>query len=84
MVRMKVRLREEQLQSLKSMAQEQGVSVAQLVRQSIDRWFVLEERGQRALSIVGVYASDVTDLSTNHDTYLAAAYGEFGQVDDGF
>jgi hypothetical protein len=82
MVRMKVRLREEQLQALKGMAQEQGVSVAQLVRQSIDRWLALEERRQALLSIVGIYASGVSDLSTNHDYYLAEAYGTFGKPED--
>lgn len=67
MVRMKVRLTEEQLQSLKTMAHEQGVPVAQLVRQSIDNWLALDKRRQQLLTIVGVGSSNVIKPFTKDD-----------------
>jgi len=80
MVRTQIQLTERQTQRLKALAKERGVSMAELIRQSVDKllesseivdW---EERKRRALSIVGLFRSDVPDLSTNHDEYLAEAY----------
>ncbi|MBI1878607.1 MAG: ribbon-helix-helix domain-containing protein [Chloroflexi bacterium] len=85
MVRTQIQLTEEQSQTLKAIAQEQGVSIAELIRQSIDRFIrsrnqpTLDERRQRALSIVGIASSGVPDLATEHDRYLAEAYGNFGE-----
>jgi hypothetical protein len=85
MIRTQIQLTEEQARALKSMAVERGVSVAELVRQSIDNYIktahhpTLDERRQRALSVIGIVASGETDLATNHDHYLAEAYGDFGE-----
>jgi metal-responsive CopG/Arc/MetJ family transcriptional regulator len=85
MIRTQIQLTEEQSQTLKEMAQERGVSMAELIRQSIDNFIrarnqlTLEEKRRRALSIVGIASSGVTDLGVNHDDYLAEAYGDFGQ-----
>ena len=85
MVRTQIQLAEEQAQILKAMAQEQGVSMAELIRQSIDSFIrsrnqpTLDEKRQRALAIVGQFVSGVPDLSTEHDRYLAEAYGDFGE-----
>ncbi|MBE7556515.1 MAG: CopG family transcriptional regulator [Anaerolineales bacterium] len=84
MIRTQIQLTEEQSQTLKEMAQERGVSMAELIRQSIDNFIrtrnqpTLEEKRRRALSIVGQFASGVPDLSTEHDRYLAEVYGDFG------
>jgi hypothetical protein len=82
MYRTQIQIREDQPKKLKEMAAEYNVSVAELVRQSIDLLIdqkgndlTIEERWQQTFSIKGKYASDVTDLSTNHDKYLAEAYG---------
>ena len=80
MVRTQIQLTERQTRQLKALAKEQGISMAELIRRSVDQllesqetvdW---EERKRRALLIAGLFASDVPDLSTNHDEYLAEAY----------
>jgi hypothetical protein len=84
MYRTQIQIREDQSKKLKEMAAEYNVSVAELVRQSIDlliesnHELTQAEKRKRAESIVGIYKSDVTDLSTNHDHYLAEIYGEVG------
>ena len=85
MIRTQIQLTEEQSRVLKAMALEENVSVAELIRRSIDRYIrsanrpTLDEKRRRALAVVGKFSSDVTDLSTNHDHYLAEAYGDFGE-----
>jgi post-segregation antitoxin (ccd killing protein) len=80
MVRTQIQLTERQAQQLKALAKERGVSMAELIRQSVDRlldsqgtvdW---EERKRRAIAIAGKFRSDVPDLGVNHDEYLAEAY----------
>lgn len=85
MIRTQIQLTEEQSKRLKLLAAEQGVSVAELIRESIDSYLGTglhpsqEELRERARSIVGKYTADRTDVSTNHDRYLAEAYGDFDQ-----
>ncbi len=85
MVRTQIQLTEEQAQTLKVIAQEQGISMAELIRQSVDSFIrarrqpTLDEKRQKALAIVGQFSSGVPDLSTEHDRYLAEAYGDFGE-----
>jgi hypothetical protein len=75
MVRTQVQLTKEQAAELKRLALERGVSVAELVREGVDR--VLresrslsrEERKRRALTI-RAFPSGVTDLSERHDDYF--------------
>lgn len=80
MVRTQIQLTEEQSRILKTMALEQQISVAELIRRSIDNYIQsinqpsLNERRQRALSVVGKFSSEETDLSVNHDLYLAEIY----------
>ena len=80
MIRTQIQLTERQTQCLKALAKERGVSMAKLIRQSVDALLESpetterEERKRRALSIIGMFRSDVSDLSTNHDEYLAEAY----------
>ena len=79
MVRTQIQLTEEQSQTLKAIAQERGVSMAELIREGVEKLLDspeaadLEERKRRALAIVGI-AKDVPDLGLNHDKYLAEAY----------
>ena len=85
MVRTQIQLTEEQVQILKALALERGVSMAELIRQSVDSFIrsrnqpTLDEKRQKALAIIGQFSSGVPDLSTNHDHYLAEAYGDFGE-----
>lgn len=85
MVRTQIQLTEDQSHTLKALAAARDVSVAELIRQSVDRLIraadepTLDERWQRTLSIVGKYRSGVPDLGQNHDFYLAQIYAETGE-----
>ena len=82
MIRTQIQLTEEQSQQLKRLARVEDVSVAELIRRSVDQFLQThidvpyEERKRRALEIVGKYASDAGDTSVDHDRYLAEIYAE--------
>jgi hypothetical protein len=66
-----VHLRPEQLEALRSRAQRCNVSVAELVRQGVDR--ILEEAPwdeDPALDIIGIVNSGLGDLAEEHDDYI--------------
>ena len=79
MVRTMIQLTEAQSEALKERAKEQGVSVSELARQGIE--LVLRTRAgsaqarKRAQEAVG-FIRDESDVSINHDRYLAEAYLE--------
>ncbi|MEA3351649.1 MAG: CopG family transcriptional regulator [Chloroflexota bacterium] len=90
MIRTQIQLTEEQHKFLREAAAEYNISMAALVRQSVDLLVQKtkepsrEEQKQRALSVIGI-ASDVdgaTDVSINHDKYLAEIYAEISSDDD--
>jgi hypothetical protein len=80
MVRTQIQLTEEQVERLKKKAAEAGVSMAEVVRRSLDDYLckgnslTMEEKRQRSLAIAGKYASGQRDISTRHDEYLADIY----------
>ncbi|MCB0157086.1 MAG: ribbon-helix-helix protein, CopG family [Caldilineaceae bacterium] len=82
MVRTQIQLTEEQTVQLRLLAAHEGLSVAEIIRRSVDlylrsRPFVdLDERKRNALSIAGKYSSGLTDISENHDMYLAETHAE--------
>jgi hypothetical protein len=57
-----------------------GRSVADLIRQGVDRYLAgrselgREERIERAIGIAGKFSSGRTDISANHDRHLAEAF----------
>ncbi|MCB9431861.1 MAG: ribbon-helix-helix domain-containing protein [Ardenticatenaceae bacterium] len=79
MVRTQIQLTTEQSDTLKRLSEAQGVSMAELIRQSIDLYIAkrheptLAEKRRRALTAVGAFTDEATDLSENHDTYFAEA-----------
>ena len=91
MVRIMVQLTEEQLKALKELAKARKTAVAKLVRESVDQYIVAapkeltyEEKRQRALEFIRqlkegeIQYHDIegkTDVSVNHDKYLAEIYG---------
>ncbi len=85
MVRTQIQLTEEQSRTLKRMAEKERVSMAELIRRSVDHYIAttseapVEERKRRLLSVMGIGHSDVSDLSTNHDKYLAEIYAEVAE-----
>ncbi len=95
MIRMMIQLTEEQVSTLKELAKARKVSVAKLVRESVAQYIVTapkgatrEEKRQRALEFIRqikegkIQAHDIegkTDVSVNHDKYLAEIYGAWKQ-----
>lgn len=84
MVRTQIQLTEYQFHTLKALASEQEVSMAELIRRSVDNFLqsfkepTLDEKQRNALSVIGILSSEETDISTNHDKYLAEVYAEVG------
>ncbi len=64
-------LREEQIEALRHLARKRGVSMAELVRQSVDHFLAEAPLEEEPLwDLVGIGASGVGDLSERHDFYL--------------
>jgi len=80
MIRTQVRLTETQMDALRHLAQKEGRSIADLVREGVDVYLrsqhgaSREERVQRALNVVGRFASGRSDVSADHDRQLAEAF----------
>ncbi len=91
MVRIMIQLTEEQIKALKELAKARKTSVAKLVREGVDQYIVTapkelmyEEKRQRALEFIRqlkegkIQYHDIegkTDVSVNHDKYLAEIDG---------
>jgi len=92
MIRTMVQLTEEQLNALKELAKARNVSVASLVRESVEQYVTTttqeaerEEKRQRALEFIKYIEEhpeefrDIegkTDVSINHDEYFVQASEE--------
>ena len=80
MIRTQIQLSEEQAKAIKKIAMSQHLSVAELIRRSVDTLIKSslaadpEERVKRAIEIVGRFSSGKRDVSRRHDQYLARAY----------
>lgn len=82
MIRTQIQLDEEQAAGAKRLATERGVSMAEVIRHALARE-LRERRGgddrwARALAVAGKFRDieGKTDLSENHDEYLAQIYEE--------
>ncbi|WP_243026988.1 ribbon-helix-helix domain-containing protein [Thermus albus] len=87
MVRTQVQLTEEQAQRLKALAQEEGVSLAELVRRAVEAYLQEKENGgflsgrERALAAVGCFASGLKGVvSLEHNRYLAMGEENLGRL----
>ena len=82
MIRTQIQLTEEQSKALKQLSSQKNISVAQLIRNSVDLLLRSmteiseEDKRRRALSIVGKFPVKEIDMSVNHDKYLEEVYGE--------
>jgi len=80
MVRTQVQLSREQVERLRALAVERGVSMSELVRRAVDLFLDAggyssrEERKRRALEAAGRYASGESGVSADHDHCLEDAY----------
>ena len=81
MVRTQIQLTEEQSERLKEIAEQENVSMAELVRRAIDHWLTVAapmsvtERKRRSLAVIGKYHSGLSDLAVDHDQYLNEGTG---------
>ena len=82
MIRTQVQLTEEQARALRNLASIRQVSIAELIRQSVDALvrssteIDAEERRRRAIAAAGRFHSGESDISTKHDQYLVEALQE--------
>ena len=81
MLRTQIQLKEEQMEWLRFKASARGISVSQLIRESIKFYRAHEEqlpknRKRQALEAVGRFSSDTSDVSMRHDDYLVEAYAK--------
>ncbi len=77
MIRTQIQIEDQQAEWLKASAKERGVSISQLIRDSINFYRIRGERNslkKRALAAVGRFASGSPDISERHDDYLTDAY----------
>lgn len=81
MIRTQVQLTEQQSQRLHDEALRAGVSVAELIRRSVDQFLgQTSTRGSQSpdrmsmLEVVGRFDSGLTDVSARHDLHLDQAY----------
>lgn len=86
MIRTQVQLTSEQIAQLKELANVYDVSMAEVIRRSIDDYLSANrsvdraERQRRALAVVGKFRSGVHDTSIHHDRYLGEALPAAGDA----
>ncbi|MGQ9554017.1 MAG: ribbon-helix-helix domain-containing protein [Anaerolineae bacterium] len=82
MIRTQVQLTDEQMRRLRHLASTEGVSIAEIIRRSVDAALAVPyqqdeaDKRQRALSVIGAFRSGKHDVSAQHDRYLAEALDE--------
>ena len=79
MIRTQIQLTEEQAAKLKRLANERDVSMAEVIREAVDRLPDRDDRAERFARALAVAGSgrDVegkTDVAVRHDEYLADIY----------
>jgi hypothetical protein len=88
MIRTQIQLTEEQSRFLREMAEEEGVSLAEIVRRSVEAMMrsrhgpSLEERRRRAIALAGQFHSGVSALAARHDNYFAEACEDWDDEDE--
>jgi hypothetical protein len=86
MIRTQIQLTEEQSRFLREMAEEEGVSLAEMVRRSVEAMMrsrhgpSLEERRRRAIALAGRF-SGPPDWAARHDDYFAEACEDWDDED---
>lgn len=83
MIRTQIQLTEYQVKVLKQWAAARHVSIAEMIRLSLDQVIRSQpapgadegDRRQRAIAAAGKFSSDEGDLSVQHDRYFAEEHG---------
>jgi hypothetical protein len=78
LVKTQIYLEVEQQKILKDLAKQEHISFSGLIRQTIDQYIALfkiatDRKPRKKLSIIGIGASGLTDVSENHDKYVGEA-----------
>jgi len=82
MVRTQIQLTEDQAKTLKRISASRNLSVAELIRRSIDAMIRTsssvdpEEQLKRSMAIAGKFGSGKRDISKRHDAYLGEDFGK--------
>ncbi|TAN42084.1 MAG: CopG family transcriptional regulator [Nitrospirae bacterium] len=82
MIRTQIQLTEGQAAQLKKVASLRHISMAELIRQSInitvksENIVDMDERMKRAIAAAGRFRSGIKDLSEKHDKHLSEAFGK--------
>lgn len=78
MVRTQIQLTDEQFRMLKQLSASTGRSMAELIREAVDRLGPVTgvDRRARAIAAIGGFRSGSSDVSGSHDDELAKAFGE--------
>jgi predicted DNA-binding ribbon-helix-helix protein len=77
MVRTQIQLTENQARILKKMAEQRRVSMAELIRRSVDQMIRFpvsgnpEEKKKKAIEAAGQFSSGRRNISRRHDGYLS-------------
>lgn len=80
MVRTQIQLTEEQAARLRRLAAHRGVSMAEIVREAVERYMQQTgaadegELDARALAVIGRFASGQQSVSVDHDLHLDEAF----------
>lgn len=80
MIRTQIQLTEVQARSLKKIARKKDVSMAELIRQSVDALInaqatdARDGQWERSLSVIGGYRSGAADAAREHNRYLDEAF----------
>jgi len=92
MVRTQIQITKAQATALKKLAAQRGLSVAALIRLSVDRFLQTETKDEadqqeirrRAILEPNLFHSGLADLGRNHDKYLVEAYsnGRYHALDE--
>jgi hypothetical protein len=80
-IRTQIQLTEDQSHRLRQAARRSGVSTAEVIRRSVDRYLEHDESATpggpsrlAALEVIGRFRSGLHDISQRHDDYLDEAY----------
>ena len=79
MVRTQIQLTRRQYEALKQRAQTRDVSMAELIRESVEHYLAAsadrsaDEKRRSAISVAGRFESGLRDLAERHDDYLDEA-----------
>jgi plasmid stability protein len=77
-MRTQIELTEEQATALREIAADEGRSVEDVIRESVDSYAASHRKDRRAaaMAVAGRFRSGVPDLGTRHDDYLTEDLGK--------